>query len=132
MLNMKKLLTKILNSIKVDYIVEEGSKGTYGYYRKWNSGKAEYWYHYNVTGVTTAVWVAPIYYLDSTSFGNIWSGIFNRAPFSVTASSNFSQFISIVPYSYSETGILSLRFLSVGAKTNYTVPISIYAYGTWK
>ena len=42
MLNVKALLSKILNAIKCDYIVEQGSNA-YGSYRKWNSGIAECW-----------------------------------------------------------------------------------------
>lgn len=51
MLDVKALLTKTLNAIKVDYIVEEKSiSGTdgKGYYRKWNSGVLEVWYAYNL------------------------------------------------------------------------------------
>ena len=42
MLDVKKLLTKMLNAIKTDYIVEEGTSGIWTY-RKWNSGIAECW-----------------------------------------------------------------------------------------
>ena len=42
MLNTKKLFTKVLNSIKNDYIVEQGASGIWTY-RKWNSGIAECW-----------------------------------------------------------------------------------------
>lgn len=46
-LDLKALLSKILDALKVDYIVEEGtatpdSYGVWGY-RKWNSGIAECW-----------------------------------------------------------------------------------------
>ncbi|MBR6355162.1 MAG: hypothetical protein IKS01_05205 [Paludibacteraceae bacterium] len=42
MLNVKKLLKKILDAIKADYVVEQG-ENTYGTYRKWNSGVLEQW-----------------------------------------------------------------------------------------
>lgn len=42
MLDLKALLSKILDALKVDYIVEEGARGN-GYYRKWNSGILEQW-----------------------------------------------------------------------------------------
>lgn len=42
MLNMKKLTTKLLNAVKTDYIVEQGTSGIWAY-RKWNSGIAECW-----------------------------------------------------------------------------------------
>lgn len=133
MIDLKVLLTKILDALKADYVVEQGASGN-GHYRKWNSGKAEFWWHYNVTSVTTAVWVSPIYYLDSTAttFTQMWSGVFNSAPYYVSTSTNNSQFISIIPTSYNANGIANMRFISVGAKSNNTVPISVYAEGTWK
>lgn len=132
MLDTKKLIAKMLNALKVDYVVEEGTVGADARYRKWNSGKAEFWYHKTVTGITTAVWTTPIYYQDSTVFGNIWNGVFNTAPKSVFASSNYSQVISIIPNAYNANGITSLRFLTVGQKSKVSGAISIYAEGTWK
>lgn len=43
MLDLKALLTKILDALKVDYVVAEGTSGSWTY-RKWNSGKFEAWY----------------------------------------------------------------------------------------
>lgn len=48
MLDVKALLTKMLNAIKVDYIVEQGTSGIWTY-RKWNSGIAECWGTYSNT-----------------------------------------------------------------------------------
>lgn len=116
-----------------DYVVEEGtSTDGRSRWRKWNSGRAEFWYHYNVSGVTTAVWTAPIYYMDTSTFSSIWNGVFNGSPFSVHCDSNSSQFISVTAYAWNSSGITSLRYLSVGAKSNNNVPTSIYAVGTWK
>ena len=42
MLNVKKALTKILNAIKYDYIVDQGTSGIWTY-RKYASGIAECW-----------------------------------------------------------------------------------------
>lgn len=117
----------------VDYVVEEGtSTDGRSRWRKWNSGRAEFWHHYNVSGVTTAVWTAPIYYMDTSTFSSIWNGVFNGSPFSVHCDSNSSQFISVTAYAWNSSGITSLRYLSVGAKSNNNVPTSIYAVGTWK
>ena len=116
----------------VDYVVEEGSLTVRDYYRKWASGKAEFWYRINDSGVTTAVWSSPIYYFDSSSWANIWSGVFNGTPTQVICSSNHSQFISIIPIGWSKDGITNLRFISVGAKTNQAYGFSVYAIGTWR
>lgn len=133
MLDLKALLAKILDALKVDYIVEEGTTNDgHGRYKHWNSGRAEVWWHFNVTGVTTNAWTSPVYYQDSSSFGSIWSGVFNGAPFFVNASSNGSQIISIIPMSYNANGIIILRYVSINKQTGFTCPTSIYAEGTWK
>lgn len=51
MLDVKALLTKVLEALKVDYIVEQGTDGGWTY-RKWNSGIAECWYRGNYGSVT--------------------------------------------------------------------------------
>ena len=42
-LDLKKQINKLLEAVKVDYVVEEGTSGSWTY-RKWNSGTAECWY----------------------------------------------------------------------------------------
>lgn len=49
MLDVKVLLTKILDALKTDYIVDQGTSGNWTY-RKWNSGIAECWAY--MTGTT--------------------------------------------------------------------------------
>ena len=125
--------SKLVDSLAKDFVVEQGKTGDErGWWRKWNSGRAEYWYHYNVQGVTTATWSNPIAYMDTAAFGNIWNGVFNATPFSVIVTTNHSQFLSVYPFAWSSTGISNMRFLSVGTKSNQQVPISIYVLGTWK
>ena len=48
MLDLKALLAKILDALKADYIVEQGT-GNNWYYRKWNSGKVELWGYFSAT-----------------------------------------------------------------------------------
>lgn len=134
MLDLKALLAKILDALKVDYVVEEGTIDTYTKYRKWNSGIAECWYYRNVEGVTTAVWSGTLAYKDVTasSIQTMWRGLFNATPISIHCQSLHSQFIAIIPYSYTVNGISNLRYLSWGTKSNQTVPTAIYAKGTWK
>lgn len=47
-MSIKALLTRIVNALKVDYIVEEATSGIWTY-RKWNSGIAETWGTYSKT-----------------------------------------------------------------------------------
>lgn len=51
MLDIKKLIAKILNAIKVDYVVEQGKSGIWTY-RKWNSGIVELWGVKSINNVT--------------------------------------------------------------------------------
>ena len=120
----------------VDYVVDEGggsdSLSTYKW-RTWNSGKAEFWYSIaNTGGLTTTVWSSPIAYGDSGSWSSIWSGIFNAKPSYVLLTPNRSNIISVYPYAWDENGIISLRFLTVGAGSNAGYAFSLYAVGTWK
>lgn len=123
----------VSNINAVDYVVEEGAPSQGSYYRKWNSGKAEYWYRiYNSSGATTSVWTTPIYYADYNSWSTIWQGIFNVSPTQVITSSNHSQFISIMPTAWDVNGVTSMRFVSVGARSSSPYGFSLYALGTWK
>lgn len=114
-----------------DYVVEEGTV-TGGYYRKWHSGKAEFWYRYSAgSGLTTSTWVSPVCYQDKTAFSNIWDGVFNATPSYVVCTSNDSQTIACYPFSWTSTGISNLRFLTLNAKSNIAYGFSAYAVGTW-
>ena len=122
------ILNEVLPSVAVDYVVEQGSN-----YRKWASGKAEFWAKIDSsTGLTTSVWVSPVYYADFSSFSNIWNGVFNASPSSVNCTSNNSQIISVFSFSWTSTGISSLRMLTLNAKSNVSYNFSVYAVGTWK
>ena len=72
MLNVKKTLTKILNALKVDYIVDQGTSGIWTY-RKWNSGIAECW-GYKTISTTFASW-GSWYYISVTG-DNYPTGLF--------------------------------------------------------
>lgn len=116
-----------------DYVEEEGSLSERDYYRKWHSGKAEFWYRIHMSsGLTTAAWSSPIYYGDSTAFVSIWQGVFTVAPSQVLVASNFSQIISMIPMSWDANGITNLRYITVGAKSNSAYGFSVYAIGRWK
>lgn len=76
MLDLKALLGKILDALKVDYVVEEGAN-TYGTYRKWNSGVLEQWYEdggrqYAITAqrgnLYTGDWISIAYPVEFVGF----------------------------------------------------------------
>lgn len=112
-----------------DYIVEQGA-GWSGYYRKWNSGNAEYWYNEgSSSGLNTTVWREPIWYGDY-SRSNLWSGLFNSTP-RVYASSNHQWIIGVLPYSITKDGCY-LRYLTIGQASGQAYGASLYVRGTWK
>lgn len=119
-----------------DYVIEEGSvtaspTGAFNYYRKWNSGKAEFWYSfYSSSGLTTATWVSPLAFKDMTNFSNIWDGVFVTVN-TVHILTRDSQSISIYPLSWTTSGISNMRFVTAGTKSNNAYGISLYAFGTW-
>lgn len=89
MLDVKALLVKILDGLKVDYVVEQGASGMWTY-RKWNSGIAECWGKYTASmAVNTA----------SAGYGGYRSGLLTTPTFpitfisspSVTATANAAQ-----------------------------------------
>ena len=120
----------------INYIIEEKYLyDTYynAHYIKYANGEAEYWAHCsNSIGINTSTWTSPIAYMDSISFDNIWSGVFNAVPHYVLCTSNNSQLIGVYPYAWTETGISQIRFLTVGTKTGIGYNFTIYARGTWK
>ena len=136
---LTKLLTGVLKAIKVDYVVEERAWAL-GYeefrYRIWKSGISEFWYRIDrPNGVSTKVWVSPIYYNDYNTWSNVFSnaksGLFNSTPMvSVTSCNN--QFLSFIPQGITKDGIGILRPISVGTKSNLAHSFTIYAIGTWK
>ena len=124
-------------SATADYIVDEGSvtaspTGAFNYYRKWSNGKAEFWYsYYSSSGLTTATWSSPLAYKDVTTFSNIWDGVFTTINI-VNVLTRDSQAISIYPLSWTTSGVSTMRFVTVGTKSNNAYGISLYAFGTWE
>lgn len=130
MLDVKALLTKMLNAIKVDYIVEQGTSGIWAY-RKWNSGIAECWgVDSRSRAMTTQYGTA--YYAD---IPNIMfpSGLFVSAP-SVTASrantSGGATGLVTVSVGADASKVFGYAYSSTSLTT--TVGISIHAKGKWK
>ena len=124
-----------------DYIIEYGDVTLSAItitarWEKWASGKAVMEFKFSGTASATTVWTAPIYYTDYTSLSNVFasikSGLFIEAP-NVTAKSNSSIFIGVIPSGITANGIGSLRYLSVNSKsTGSNGAVSFRAVGRWK
>lgn len=132
MLNMKKLITKLLNAIKTDYIVEQGTSGGWTY-RKWNSGKYECYRFYNFAS-----------YAVNTARGSLYSGAwatvafpssaFTAAP-TVTATLAFSTdaYAMFVQMKSATSTDVTMRLVSSASVSSGSAGYAhIHAVGTWK
>ena len=105
-MSLKELLARIINALKVDYIVEQGTNGIWTY-RKWNSGIAECWGALN----------------GSANFTRSWAGM------SICDSMNVSfpadLFIATPFVTFSNSGGGSAVVFNGGSATQYQVPIQL-------
>ena len=129
------MIFNIKNPIEpADYIVEEGVGTESGsYYRKWASGRAEYWHKFN-PGALSIGTARGSFYTGSYFNSNFESGLFNDVPqvehnvHIATSSYVIGTQIENVTKDNFEIRIWSSG--SMAQNSGYT--ISIYAFGTWK
>lgn len=117
-----------------DYIVEEGAGTASGsYYRKWASGRAEYWHKFN-PGAMTIGTARGSFYTGNYFKTSFHSGLFTDVPqvehnvHLATSSYVIGTQIENVTKDNCEIRIWSSG--SITQNSGYT--ISIYAFGTWK
>ena len=127
MLDVKALLTKMLNAIKVDYIVKQGTSGSWTY-RKWNSGVAECWTH------TTSGTFAPTGTSGGISYRTLSlsfpSGLFNVAP-SAHCDTKWGTGISWASARTVSAATLEFVVCKLNSSSE-TADFYHYANGTWK
>lgn len=130
MLDLKALLSKILDALKVDYVVEEGSSGGWVYYRKWKSGKAELWGYFSATytSYATNAWV-----IGSSSLTAYPFNITN--PYAQATLEKIGTGGGIVTYDYRRTdywsGIANGVNQSVSSGTSRTITWTVYVLANW-
>ena len=134
-LDLKALLAKILDALKVDYVVEEGTSDIWTY-RKWNSGVSECWGSV-ATRTSFAVWTAPIYYGSTYSANQTYpTNLFIEAP-----KLNVSIYMegTDVWLGFGSSGGLPTatktgRYypLRVGSGNTTTFTVQFHAIGKWK
>lgn len=123
MLDLKALLAKILDALKSDYVVEQGTDGIWTY-RKWNSGSYE------------AVYVGLVNMKTGSAMGG---GYFHQTT-SALSPPSFSQTVKSLHGSANG----ALLFSYVGYANNYStywwnassgavnnVPVRLEMHGTW-
>lgn len=127
MLNVKKLLGMILNAIKTDYVIDEGTSGSWEY-RKWNSGRYECW--------KRAVGQADATY---TAWGSLFYKDVAAGSFPITFASQptvlitpyGSQAYVLGCYGISTSSLGTIRFGHNGT-SKADAYANVYAFGYWK
>lgn len=131
MLDLKALLSKILDAIKVDYVVEQhfstGSSDPWNY-RKWNSGMAECWRSYSGTNSTSGAVLGGYYAVVSFNFP---SGLFISEPPLVLASGRQGTGISMVCARDASKTSTIIHILTNQSGSNSLI-VRLYAIGKWK
>ena len=133
MLNIKKTLTKVLDALKCDYIVEQGTDGIWTY-RKWNSGIAECWGEYSYSVTTSSVWASPIYITTSCPRQN-YPFTFVSAPMewaSGMTGANACWLYSESTGFNTTTKTAEYRPIKVNTFGSTTVKVRYFVSGKWK
>lgn len=130
MLNIKKTLTKILDALKADYVVEQGTSGDW-IYRKWYSGLCEAW---GTETKSIACTVSSPYYggyrTDEIQY-TIPSGIFNATPtycFGEKSVVDSLKLMNVTANSATELGV----YYGSGQNMTISSTVVFYVLGTWK
>lgn len=124
-MSIKELLTRILNALKVDYVVEEGTSGSWTY-RKWHSGYAECYGVYSDTSSTAYASAGVGYYRTfNVSLPDVFTSIDNPQ---VTARTGNVGGTTLLNVSITTISVLVFSTTTTGR------PIDIYINikGRWK
>ena len=113
-----------------DYVVAQGTVGSYGWWRKWNSGRAEYCNDIKVTANASSSY-GKMYYVSGQTI-TYPTNLFNAAPIvhiHIERSGGL-WFASI----YNNTAASTTFYLASAKGNEGSVSIwySVYADGTWK
>lgn len=117
-----------------DYVVEEGAGTASGsYYRKWASGRAEYWHKFNPGAYTIGTARGNMYsgaYFDSS----FESGLFNAVPqVNCYAHLGTDAYVIGTQVKTISKDKVTLRLWASGSiASNSGYNVHIYAFGTWK
>lgn len=127
MLNVKKILTKLMQTPKV---IESGTSGIWEY-RKWSSGIAECWCHTDVfTGAFTTQW-GSAYYTPEKMY-NFPSGLFLSGAYPTVTCTVWDNgglgWATVKTLNYKQVGFI----LSNPASTTRSTQLYIQAQGKWK
>lgn len=125
MLNLKKLLTKMLQTPRV---VESGTSGVWKY-RKWSDGTYDAWLSASANFSSGTLWANGYYYHQTTSAYAKPSFAANIK--TVAANANGSQLCMFCGASGSDTVSKTLYFLDTQSSARSSVPITVRITGEW-
>ncbi len=128
-LDLKKQINKLLEAVKVDYVVEEGTDGNNWTYRKWNSGIAECWKNTAPKTTVASGWGSG--YLSTQFSMSFPSGLFVEAP-RVHLANNESYLAIPLGYKPTTNAIQYQLFRPTSVTTAQQFSIDFYAIGKWK
>ena len=133
MLDLKKLLTMMLEALSVDYPIEQTISASGWSYTKWKSGKLECWYDNN-----------PGAYTCGTSRGSMYSGAWLSRSFPVAFKANayptVTATVALTTDAYNVLAQVSeittsgckVRIVSSGSiASNSNYRLKIHAVGRW-
>ena len=117
-----------------DYVVEEvAGTASDSYYRKWASGRAEYWHKFN-PGALTIGTAKGSFYSGSYFNSGFESGLFNAVP-QVNCYAHLSTDAYVIGTqvkTISKDSVTLRLWASGKVASNSGYTIHIYAFGTWK
>ncbi len=117
------------NTYVKDYVVSRGSIGTYGGWRKWNSGRAEYWDDINMSSAVTLSYGSMRFVDQTISYP---SDLFIEAP-SVNIQSERGTGLYYVSVHLNNATTISFYLASDGARSSSeSTWYHLTAKGKWK
>lgn len=131
MLDLKALLAKMLNAIKVDYVVEIGTNNSWTY-RKWNSGYCEAVRKSQGTFNMDKLYVSPIYYMNT--YYTIPSGLFTEVEYANIQRLNGGY--GLITFSVREVDLANSQMwfyaFNSGQSYSATFTVGMILKGRWK
>ena len=132
-MSIKEWMTRVMNALKVDYIVEEGTSGIWTY-RKWKSGIAECWGKHVTTVSSWGAWGSLVETTGSSATETFPSGLFKETPMIMVTPPQAPNgaFVETTGEgsATSTPNIYLVRPSAVSGTKVFNVPV--YAKGVWK
>ena len=130
MISLKKLLVKILDQFKYDYVTDKGVTNGW-YYQKWHSGKRECWTTVDYTGTSSTSW-GNIRISSNIALSNFPTNLFTTAP-ELTVDARSTEVGYQCKACHAKTAVSATNagsvtiFRTISTTSSHTYRISVYA-----